>query len=407
MRDIKRSERQKHRYGTRRTEILEAASREINLNGVRGMTLTSVARSLGLDTSSVSYYFKRKDVLAAACLERTLEWLRAAALTAARQPTVEEGVRSLVAAALTLHARQRDEESPRLALLSDLGALDDEARAPLDATSAEAFAAVRAIFAGASRRTSLIAANSLLAIVHWMPAWIGQYHLMDFDRVERLLVDLVLHGWRTPMPARPVDRRLLAQDAPADAQGRFIHAATELINRNGYHGASVERIASHLNVSVGSFYHHLDNKDDLVIACFERSFRLIEAAFALGPTQNGYAADSLGTVAENLLAIQFEGTSPLLRMGAYQALPLTIRSDMLLRFTRLTMHLAGIFDDVRAETGNGVPDATLAAHVFMSVIMAASDIRFWASDHTSAATAEYIGLLSVGVQGANPGASGR
>ena len=38
--------------------------------------------------------------------------------------------------------------------------------------------------------------------------------------------------------------------------------------------SQVDEIAAELGVSTGSFYHHLDNKDDLVVACFRRSFAL-------------------------------------------------------------------------------------------------------------------------------------
>ena len=58
----------------------------------------------------------------------------------------------------------------------------------------------------------------------------------------------------------------------------FLLAATRLINELGYRGASVQRIASELNVTKGSFYHHLDAKDDLVIACYRRSFDTIADA---------------------------------------------------------------------------------------------------------------------------------
>ncbi|MCF3696692.1 TetR/AcrR family transcriptional regulator, partial [Salmonella enterica subsp. enterica serovar Weltevreden] len=58
----------------------------------------------------------------------------------------------------------------------------------------------------------------------------------------------------------------------------FLLAATRLINQLGYRGASVQRIASELNVTKGSFYHHLDAKDDLVVTCYRRSFDTITAA---------------------------------------------------------------------------------------------------------------------------------
>ena len=52
-------------------------------------------------------------------------------------------------------------------------------------------------------------------------------------------------------------------------------AATELVNEQGYRGASVDRISARLNLTKGAFYHHHENKLDLIAACFERSFGVL------------------------------------------------------------------------------------------------------------------------------------
>src|ERR1700748_1744048 len=55
------------RYAKKRDAIVAAATHILNLRGVKGMTLADVAASVGLITTSVTYYFKRKEDLAAAC----------------------------------------------------------------------------------------------------------------------------------------------------------------------------------------------------------------------------------------------------------------------------------------------------------------------------------------------------
>ena len=57
----------------RRRAILAAATAILNRQGVRGMTLADVAASVGLITTSVTYYYRKKDDLAAACFMRGLE----------------------------------------------------------------------------------------------------------------------------------------------------------------------------------------------------------------------------------------------------------------------------------------------------------------------------------------------
>ncbi|MDD9272311.1 TetR family transcriptional regulator, partial [Paenibacillus sp. GCM10023248] len=65
------------RFRAKRDAILAAAAETINAQSAKGMTFADVARRVGLNTTSVTYYFKRKDDLAAACFEHTLDTLMA------------------------------------------------------------------------------------------------------------------------------------------------------------------------------------------------------------------------------------------------------------------------------------------------------------------------------------------
>ena len=47
---------------------------------------------------------------------------------------------------------------------------------------------------------------------------------------------------------------------------------------NGDLQSKVEKISEQLNVTKGSFYHHNDAKDELVVECFERTFEGISEA---------------------------------------------------------------------------------------------------------------------------------
>ena len=78
-----------------------------------------------------------------------------------------------------------------------------------------------------------------------------------------------------------------AADAPETQRETFLTAATRLINQRGYRGASVEKISAELNVTKGSFYHHNDAKDELVVACFERTFDVMRRVQSAGPERPG------------------------------------------------------------------------------------------------------------------------
>src|SRR4028119_1238335 len=67
--------RQTKRYEQKRQAILDAAVRLFNQKGLKGTTLADVAQSVGLITNSVTYYYRKKEELATACLVRSIEVL--------------------------------------------------------------------------------------------------------------------------------------------------------------------------------------------------------------------------------------------------------------------------------------------------------------------------------------------
>ena len=365
------------KFVRRRAQILDEASEQINEFGARGMTLTAVAKSLGLDTSSVTYYFKRKDQLAAGCFERTLHWLDERVRAAAAEPTPQARVRHLIASYVALHRDQRAPDGHKLAFLSDMRALDDESRAPLDALYGETFEVVREFFDEPRSGRARIATAALLMHVGWLPRWLSRYLERDLPRVEARLFDLLANGI-DGLGEWPVDVSPLEPPAASDAQARFLHAATTLINRQGYIGASVEKIAAELGVSTGSFYHHLDNKDDLVVACFRRSFDLYERAHDRGDRAGERSGDRLGATISLLVAQQFAGESPLLRTAAFQALPRPLRGEMMERTEQMGEHMAGIVADGIADGSLRAVDPTVAGQVILGTINAAANLRDWA-----------------------------
>lgn len=384
------------RYTRRKLRVLDVASAHINELGVRGMTLTGVAQALGLDTSSVTYYFRRKDDLAYACLERTLLWMRERTAEAASASGSIETIRQFVRA--HIRAINGDEAtSPHLAMLSDLHSMQPERREELYALYAESVHLLRPAFGDPGSSRSLIATLVLLATVHWLPTWLWAYADDDMPRVEDRLTDILACGF-APGANWPVTAVPPVESDSTDPQSRFLLAATALINRDGYHGASVGKIAAELGVSTGSFYHHLRTKDDLVLACFGRTFDLIEQARDIGNRDGENRGVSLAMTLGSLLHLQSDGPSPLLRSSAYQALPPPLRDRMLRQIGQMTQHFIGVIADGVAEGSIRAIDPVIAGHVYVSVMNAAADSRAWGiSCHRNAAA--FVDLLSHGLTG--------
>lgn len=330
-------------------------------------------------------------------------------MAASRQPDAPSRVRHLLAATLDLYRRAREPGASELAVLSDMRALEPAARAPLAAMYAETFAIMRNFFAppggdgpgkGTGGSRSAIAATHLSASLQWLPAWIDQYQLRDFPRVEARLFDVLSNGLGRADVDWPMSATRLCENDDDSAQSRFLGAATRLINSHGYAGASVERIAAELGVSTGSFYHHLDNKDDLVLACFHRSFATIEAAQAHGDSTGRNEGERLGVAAALLVGLQFGDDSPLLRMSAYQALPLDLRAEMLELAGQVTRHVAGTIMDGVTDGSLRAVDPLIASETVMAAISAASDLRRWAKPRPMAeAIRAYLQPLRSGIFG--------
>ena len=127
-----RSERGSDRFERKRELILDAATALINQRGVKGMTFLEIAQSVNLNTTSVTYYFRRKEQLAAAVFEHTIERLEAMARDAGAEPDPQARVARYLQLHFDHHRRVLRHEERPIATLSDIRALDDAVRAPLE-----------------------------------------------------------------------------------------------------------------------------------------------------------------------------------------------------------------------------------------------------------------------------------
>ncbi|RVT40951.1 TetR/AcrR family transcriptional regulator [Sphingobium algorifonticola] len=191
-----------------------------------------------------------------------------------------------------------------------------------------------------------------------------------------------------------------ADGAARVMQDDFLRAATCLINERSYRGASVERIAAHLNVTKGSFYHHIDSKDDLVEACFRRSFEIMtQSQFAVSGTADTAWASISGSVTD-LLYRQFDDEAALLRSSALQALPPAVRAKVVAWSNRVARRYAGLLADGMADGSVRPVDPLIAAQTIMALVNSAYDLRWWAQRLTiDAAVASYGSNLAFGLVG--------
>jgi AcrR family transcriptional regulator len=227
-----------------------------------------------------------------------------------------------------------------------------------------------------SQDERLIRGHALLEITMWAPAWLYRYSLDDFPRLEHRMCDILLGGLSAERPFAP--RRLWASgpERRTDRTGQemFLDAATRLINQRGYRGASVSDISAALNLTKGSFYHHNEAKDELVVACFKRSYGFMRDVQRQVRALPGDEWERLSTACAALVEHQLSPNGPLLRTSALSAIPMDIRAEMVRRSQRVSDHFAAMVSDGVAEGCMRPVDPLIASQMILATINAASDL---------------------------------
>jgi AcrR family transcriptional regulator len=379
------------RYQEKREAILSAAATLFNEQGVKGATLSGIAASVGLVTNSVTYYYRKKEDLATACFLRSIDAYSELAVEAAR----ETGVAHRVQAFFRLQARMLAdiEQSQRAPLVSfnDIRALPEPQAADVFAAYTSMFRRIRELLKGKEtehlERDDLNArAHLLLSIAMWTRAWIGRYEADEYQRAASRIADIVLHGfagdcstWRE-IEGEGAWRLASAIDSTSDA---FLRAATHLVNEQGYRGASVDKISARLHVTKGSFYHHNDNKHDLISECFERTFAVMRQALSAAESSPGTGWSRACAAARALVRFQLSADGPLLRASATSALPdREHRERVSLTMRRLSERMHSIVVDGMMDGSIRPLDPAIAAQCAIAGINAAAELLRWLPNAT-------------------------
>ena len=186
------------KFGEKREAIVHAAAVLINEVGVQATTLAEVARAIGLNATSVTYYFPRKEQLVVAVYDETLTLMERMAREALAQDDPAARLRHFIAAHVALRKRIRAGERGLTTALSEIRTLDPEVQDPLMAHYLRVVDLVRRFFGEWRDRDqrALFSARAhiLLEAMMWWPVWSLRYSVLDFPRIEERLFDVLAHG---------------------------------------------------------------------------------------------------------------------------------------------------------------------------------------------------------------------
>ncbi|MGZ3375172.1 MAG: TetR/AcrR family transcriptional regulator [Phenylobacterium sp.] len=395
------------RFERKRESILDTSTELLNSRGVKGLTLGIAAAAVGLSTTSVTYYFRRKDDLAAAVMMRGVTCLTEIVNAAMAKATPAERLHALLDLYLQRMRRAAVGEAPALPLLSEIRALSQPQRGEVSAAYMKMFRRLRQLFEAPEfdwltrgRRTART--QMLLAQLFWAAAWLPKYDPEDYGRVCERMYDILTGGLAAPGSIWGPQPIPVAEVAPRGrqemARETFLMAATRLINARGYRGASVDKISAELNVTKGSFYHHNDAKDDLVVACFERTFDVMTRVQRVSLTLPGDEWTKLSSAAAALAEYQLSEHGPLLRSSALAALPEEIRRQMVQHSDKVSDRFASMISDGIAEGSVRPVDPFLAAQMLNAMVNACAELTFWVPDVSQkAAPAVFARPLMMGI----------
>ena len=374
------------RFQEKREAVLSAAALLFNEHGVKGATLADIAASVGLVTNSVTYYYRKKEDLATACFLRSIAAFDALAARASQERSVPGRLQVFFTLYAHLLAGIEEGRHATIVTFNDIRALPSPQVEEVFAAYTDMFRHVRDLLKGPetthlSRDDLNARGHILLSIAHWVRAWIVRYETDEYPRVAARVADILVHGVKgnkSRWQAAEAERSWQLASNASGPMEAFLRAATVLVNEQGYRGASVEKISARLNVTKGSFYHHNDNKHDLISECFERTFAVVREALSLAENSPGSGWSRACAAARVLVRYQLSSDGPLLRTSATSALPDREHRERVRRtMSRLTERMGSIVVDGMMDGSIRPLDPAIFAQGAIAAINAAAELHRW------------------------------
>jgi AcrR family transcriptional regulator len=150
------------------------------------------------------------------------------------------------------------------------------------------------------------------------------------------------------MASPPAGTRLTREQSRANTRERLLAAARIMFARSGFHGASVEEIASEAGYSTGALYSNFEGKEDLFVALMEREIEEHAQEIAGAVREQASISDrATGGARQWMTMIEREPEALLLFMEfwAYGVRDARVRPKVAARFAQMRRVLTGLIAD--------------------------------------------------------------
>jgi AcrR family transcriptional regulator len=152
----------------------------------------------------------------------------------------------------------------------------------------------------------------------------------------------------TPALQQPTPARMTREQSKANTRERLLAAARSAFASSGFHGASVDEIASRAGFSTGALYSNFDGKEDLFLVLMEREIEdhAREIAQAVN-VRHSVAERATGGAQQWMTMIEREPELLLLFMEfwAYGVRDAAVRPKVAERFAQVRRLLTRLIED--------------------------------------------------------------
>jgi len=315
--------------------ILSEAARLFNFQGTRATTLGDIAKSIGLTKTSLYYYARNKEELVYKCYLASCD--AGDDITAEASQGAETGLECLCRFVQVWFAQYEEQnlgQRPYTAWLVEIPTLAPKHREEIESRMLGFFNTIlkfvkRGIKDGSiSNCAPIPTTQAFLAIVYWSYVWFRNVPTDKRPAAIKQLLNLIKDGisadkYQFSDIAFPSLETRVPAGFDRDKQNEikrnaFLQVGSQMFNQRGYMGASLDDVAEQLDVTKGAFYYHIQNKEDLLYQCFQRTLELISDMIERAGKDGKNGAEKIELVLRYLFNVQLSEDGPLI---AYRCLP--------------------------------------------------------------------------------------
>jgi AcrR family transcriptional regulator len=270
-------------------QLVDLAARQLNLRGAGRTSLEKIGAKLGMSTNAVNHLVTDRQHLVFLCYERAAHTTARRLCEATRDGgTPADVVRNFI-------VRMLDPSAPEIAAHAESHMMTREQRDTVQGIY-DAVAARLARLIEAGQRAGVLRlcdaevnARAVLSLVEWAPLagrWANIVGSLSSERVTAEAIAILVGGLspeHTPAAFEPFDLTGLAprvvqlfdrNSVLSVKREALLRSASRLFNRNGIDATSMKDVAERAGITPSVLLDHFPAKRDLVMACYERTYRI-------------------------------------------------------------------------------------------------------------------------------------